>query len=60
MKKHYQNPKMNLVEIDEWQSVICTSPSDGITVTNSDYDADDTGGFSQEKDAPRRNGLWDE
>ena len=51
---------MNLVEIDEWQSVICTSPSDGITVTNSDYDADDTGGFSQEKDAPRRNGLWDE
>ena len=63
MKKPYQNPKMNLVEIDEWQSVICTSTEDGISVAITEFGSDDTGGFNQSNSnngAPRRNGPWDE
>ena len=62
MKKQYQHPKMNLVEIDEWQCVVCTSPEytrlNG--VPNPGYGEDDSGGFFQGEGAPRRNGPWDE
>ena len=62
MKKQYQYPKMNLVEIDEWQCVVCTSQEytkfNGIS--NPGYGEDDSGGFSQGNGAPRRNGPWDE
>ena len=59
MKKHYQNPKMNLVEIDEWQCVICTSP--GVSATISGYGQQSNGtGFNNGSGAPRRNGPWDD
>ena len=60
MKKHYQNPKMNLVEIDEWQSVICTSPDPTDGITNSGYGKNTGGGFNQGNSAPSRRDPWDE
>ncbi len=54
---------MNLVELDEWQCVICTSTEDGLSVAITEFGSDDTGGFHQSNSnngAPRRNGPWDE
>ena len=61
MKKHYQNPKMNLVEIDEWQSVVYTSSEDEFTVKISGYgEQSENTGFYPRSGAPRRNGPWDD
>ena len=61
MKKQYQYPKMNLVEIEEWQSVVCTSSEDEFTVKISGYgEQSENTGFNPSSGAPRRNGPWDE
>ena len=57
MKKQYQHPKVNLVEIDEWQCVICTSPDPTDGITNSGYGKNTGGGFNQGNSAPSRRGL---
>ena len=52
---------MNLVEIDEWQSVVCTSSEDEFTVKISGYgEQSENTGFNPSSGAPRRNGPWDD
>lgn len=63
MKKQYQHPKMNLVEIDEWQCVVCTSPNVSATLQDFGSQSDGYGfnlGSNSGSGAPRRNGPWDE
>ena len=57
MKKHYSSPQMQIIRMDEFPSLICTS---GPSVTMSAYGEDDTGGFTQESAPPHRNSPWDE
>ncbi len=58
MKKHYNSPQMQIIRMDEFPSIICTSG--GPSVTMSGYGEDDTGGFNQESAPPHRNSPWDE